>query len=64
MPMLSVFRQLAVATILGPAKEKEINWYLQAGHKEKLIGQLTPILHEILEIVLHCAVSVSVHIFQ
>ncbi|XP_076952954.1 protein virilizer homolog [Bidens hawaiensis] len=60
MPMLSVFRQLAVATILGPTKEKEINWYLQAGHKEKLIGQLTPILHEILGIVLHCAVSALV----
>ncbi|KAI7728685.1 hypothetical protein M8C21_019056 [Ambrosia artemisiifolia] len=60
MPMLSAFRQLAVGTLLGPEKEKEINWYLQPGHKEKLIGQLTPMLHKILEIVLHCAISALV----
>ncbi|KAF5772922.1 putative protein virilizer [Helianthus annuus] len=60
MPMLSAFRQLAVGTLLGPEKEKEINWYLQTGHKEKLIGQLTPMLHKIVEIVLHCAVSALV----
>ncbi|KAI3682539.1 hypothetical protein L1987_82588 [Smallanthus sonchifolius] len=60
MPMLSAFRQLAVGTLLGPEKEKEFNWYLQAGHKEKLIGQLTPMLHKILEIVLHCAISALV----
>ncbi|XP_023749137.1 protein virilizer homolog isoform X2 [Lactuca sativa] len=60
MPMLSAFRQLAVATLLGPEKEREINWYLQPGHKEKLIGQLTPILHKISEIVLHCAISALV----
>ncbi|KAL8217068.1 hypothetical protein R6Q57_023905 [Mikania cordata] len=57
MPILSAFRQLAVGTLLGPEKEKEVNWYLQARHKEKLIGQLTPMLHKILEIVLHCAIS-------
>ncbi|KAI3829915.1 hypothetical protein L1987_04047 [Smallanthus sonchifolius] len=60
MPMLSAFRQLAVGTLLGPEKEKEINWYLLAGHKEKLIGQLTPMLHKIQEIVLHCAISALV----
>lgn len=60
MPMLSAFRQLAVGTQLGPYKEREINWYLQAGHKEKLIGQLTPMLHKIAEIVLHCAISALV----
>lgn len=60
MPMLSAFRQLAVGTLLGPEKEREINWYLQAGHKEKLIGQLTPMLHKIAEIVLHCAISALV----
>lgn len=60
MPMLSAFRQLAVGTLLGPEKEKEINWYLQAGHKEKLIGQLTPMLHKIAEIALHCAISALV----
>ncbi|KVH90545.1 Protein virilizer [Cynara cardunculus var. scolymus] len=60
MPMLSTFRQLAVGTLLGPEKEREINWYLQAGHKEKLIGQLTPMLHKIAEIVLHCAISALV----
>lgn len=58
MPMLSAFRQLAVGTLLGPEKESEINWYLQAGYKEKLIGQLTPMLHKISEIALHCAISV------
>ncbi|KAL4591857.1 hypothetical protein LXL04_004831 [Taraxacum kok-saghyz] len=60
MPMLSAFRQLAVATLLGPKKEREVNWYLQPGHKEKLIGQLTPMLHKISEIVLHCAISALV----
>ncbi|KAI3523135.1 hypothetical protein L1887_01192 [Cichorium endivia] len=60
MSMLSAFRQLAVATLLGPEKEREINWYLQPGHKEKLIGQLTPMLHKISEIVLHCAISALV----
>lgn len=60
--MLSAFRQLAVGTLLGPEKEKEINWYLQAGHKEELIGQLTSKLIEISKIVLHCATSVSVHV--
>ena len=57
--MLSAFSQLAVATLLGPEKEREINWYLQPGHKEKLIRQLTPIIHKISEIVLRCAISVS-----
>ncbi|CAI9302184.1 unnamed protein product [Lactuca saligna] len=47
-----------VATLLGPEKEREINWYLQPGHKEKLIRQLTPIIHKISEIVLRCAISV------
>ncbi|KAK1417128.1 hypothetical protein QVD17_26250 [Tagetes erecta] len=60
MPMLSAFRQLAVGTLLGPEKEKEINWYLQAGHQEKLIGQLTPKLSDISKIVLHCATSALV----
>nr|XP_043628219.1 protein virilizer homolog isoform X2 [Erigeron canadensis] len=60
MPILSAYRQLAVGTLLGPEKEREINWYLKAGHKEKLIGQLKPMLHKIAEIVLHCAISALV----
>ncbi|XP_071701386.1 protein virilizer homolog isoform X2 [Rutidosis leptorrhynchoides] len=60
LPMLSAFRQLAVGTQLGPNKEREIKWYLQAGHMEKLIGQLTPNLHKISDIVLHCAISALV----
>ena len=63
MPMLSAFRQMAVGTLLGPEKERNVNWYLQVGHKEKLIGQLMPMLHKIAEIVLNCAISVRENAF-
>lgn len=57
LPMLSALRQLAVGTLLGPKKEREINWYLQPGHAKKLLGQFTPLLHRVAETILHCAIS-------
>lgn len=58
--MLSALRTLAVRTLLGPQKEREINWYLQAGNPEKLLSQLTPQLDKIAQIILHYATSVRV----
>ncbi|KAK3028735.1 hypothetical protein RJ639_037758, partial [Escallonia herrerae] len=57
MPMLTALRKLAVGTILGPQKEREISWYLQTVHFNKLLGQLTPHLGKIAQIILHCAIS-------
>ncbi|KAK3033337.1 hypothetical protein RJ639_034184 [Escallonia herrerae] len=57
MPMLTTLRKLAVGTILGPQKEREISWYLQTVHLDKLHGQLTPHLGKIAQIILHCAIS-------
>lgn len=59
MPMLSPLRAMAVGTLLGPAKEKQIHWYLRHGNPEKLIAQLFPQLSKLADIILHCAVSVS-----
>ncbi|XAR56054.1 hypothetical protein NMG60_11036351 [Bertholletia excelsa] len=57
MPMLSALRTLAIGTLLGPQKEREISWYLQPEPIEMLLSQLTPQLDKIAQIVLHCAVS-------
>lgn len=57
-PTFSFLRDLAVGTLLGPLKEKQINWYLRPGHTEKLIAQLSPQLAKLGEIILHCAISV------
>lgn len=59
-PTLSVLRTLAVRTLLGPKKEKEINWYLQMGLREKLLGQLKPHLGKIAQIILCCSTSTLV----
>ncbi|XP_075509532.1 LOW QUALITY PROTEIN: protein virilizer homolog [Primulina tabacum] len=59
-PTFSVLRALAVGTLLGPLKEKQINWYLRPGHSEKLIAQLSPQLAKLGEIILHCAISMSI----
>ncbi|KAL6507772.1 hypothetical protein OROGR_023967 [Orobanche gracilis] len=60
MPMLSPLRAMSVGTLLGPEEEKQINWYLELGNSEKLVSQLSPHLVELGEIILHCAVSMSV----
>ncbi|CAI9097590.1 OLC1v1034059C1 [Oldenlandia corymbosa var. corymbosa] len=60
LPMLSIVREFAVGTFLGPRKEKQINWYLQTGRREKLLHQLIPQLQKVAEIILHCAVSTLV----
>ncbi|GAV74125.1 LOW QUALITY PROTEIN: hypothetical protein CFOL_v3_17606, partial [Cephalotus follicularis] len=57
MPLLSAFRTLAVGTLLGPQKEKQVNWYLDRGPLEKLLSQLTPHLDKIAQIIQHYAIS-------
>lgn len=59
MPIPSPLRAMAVGTLLGPQKEKQINWYLRRGNPEKLVAQLSPQLLKLGKIILHCAVSVS-----
>ncbi|KAL0309460.1 UNVERIFIED_CONTAM: protein virilizer [Sesamum radiatum] len=59
-PMLSPLRAVAVGTLLGPEKEKQINWYLRPGNPEKLLAQLSQQLAKLGEVILHCAVSMSV----
>ncbi|GAB2286472.1 hypothetical protein Dimus_020871 [Dionaea muscipula] len=57
MPLLTVFRSLAVASLLGLQKEKVINWYLQPLHVEVLVSQLMPHLDKIAQVILRYAVS-------
>ncbi|XP_073157771.1 protein virilizer homolog isoform X2 [Henckelia pumila] len=59
-PTFSFLRALAVGTLLGPLKEKQVNWYLRPGHPEKLIAHLSPQLAKLGEIILHCAISMSI----
>jgi hypothetical protein len=60
MPVLCALRSLAVGTLLGPEKEKEINWYLHASHTEKILTQLTPHLSTLAQNILHFAISTLV----
>ncbi|CAK8571309.1 unnamed protein product [Lathyrus sativus] len=60
MPLLTTRRMLAVGTLLGPQKEKHVNWYLESGSLGKLISQLAPHLDKIAEIVQHHAISALV----
>ncbi|KAK7268102.1 hypothetical protein RIF29_20789 [Crotalaria pallida] len=60
MPLLSARRMLAVGTLLGPQKERQVNWYLEPGHVEKLVGQLAPHLDKIVEMIQHYAISALV----
>lgn len=58
MPLLTARRMLAVGTLLGPQKERHVNWYLESVYLEKLVGQLAPHLDTIAEIIQHYAISV------
>jgi len=58
MPLLTTRRMLAVGTLLGPQKERHVNWYLESGPLGKLVSQLAPHLDKIAEIVQHHAISV------
>ena len=60
MPLLSALRKLAVGTLLGPQKEKQVDWYLETSHREKLLNQLTPHLDKIAQIIEHYAISVCI----
>ncbi|PKI35311.1 hypothetical protein CRG98_044325 [Punica granatum] len=57
MPLSSALRTLAVGTILGPHKEREVSWYLKPEHHEKVLSQLIPHLGKIAEIIQHYAIS-------
>lgn len=59
-PMVSALRTLAVGTLLGPQKERQVCWYLQPIHVEKLMNQLKPQLDKIGQVILHCAISTLV----
>lgn len=58
MPVLSSLRMLAIGTLLGHQKEKEVNWYLKPEFREKVLSQLTPQLDKIAQMIKHYAVSV------
>ncbi|KAJ4822646.1 hypothetical protein Tsubulata_050472 [Turnera subulata] len=57
MPLLSALRTLAIGTLLGPQKERQVNWYLEPSHRGKLLSQLSPYLDKIAQIIQHYAVS-------
>lgn len=60
MPLLSALRTLAVGSLLGPQKERDIDWYLEPRHLEKLLNQLRPHLDKIAQTIQHYAISVRV----
>ncbi|KAF7851933.1 hypothetical protein BT93_L1645 [Corymbia citriodora subsp. variegata] len=60
MPVLSSLRMLAIGTLLGRQKEKEVNWYLKPEFREKVLSQLTPQLDKIAQMIKHYAVSALV----
>ncbi|XP_041028654.1 protein virilizer homolog isoform X1 [Juglans microcarpa x Juglans regia] len=59
-PLLCAFRTLAIGTLLGPRKERQVNWYLEPGHVEKLLSQLTPQLDKLAQIIQQYAISALV----
>ncbi|XP_048500624.1 protein virilizer homolog isoform X2 [Beta vulgaris subsp. vulgaris] len=60
MPLMTAARSLALGTLLGPLKEKKVNWYLEHSYIEILLGQLSPHLDKIAQVILHYAVSTLV----
>ncbi|XP_058089695.1 protein virilizer homolog [Magnolia sinica] len=60
MPSLSDLRSLSIATLLGPERERDVDWYLQPGHLSVLLSRLTPLLDKIAQIVLHFAFTALV----
>lgn len=60
MPLLTAARSLALGTLLGPLKERKVNWYLEQPYVEVLLGQLSPHLDKIAQIVLHYGFSTLV----
>ncbi|KAL5709091.1 hypothetical protein ACHQM5_019815 [Ranunculus cassubicifolius] len=60
MPSMSALKTLAISTVLGPQKERSIDWYLEHGHVATLLSRLTPLLDKIAQIVLHFAFTALV----
>ncbi|XWS59372.1 hypothetical protein CRYUN_Cryun08bG0115900 [Craigia yunnanensis] len=60
MPLFSALRSLAIGTLLGPHKERQVDWYLELGNLEKLLNHLTPQLDKIAQIIQHYAISALV----
>ncbi|XP_031496398.1 protein virilizer homolog isoform X2 [Nymphaea colorata] len=59
-PSLSVIRTLCVGTSIGLHRERDINWYMQPPHFEKLLSRLSPLLDKIAQISLHFTFSALV----
>ncbi|XP_043712875.1 protein virilizer homolog [Telopea speciosissima] len=59
-PSLSAVRTLAIGTLLGPEKERQVGWYLQPEHLETLHSRLMPLLDKIAQIILHFAFTTLV----
>ncbi|KAL8138354.1 hypothetical protein V2J09_004355, partial [Rumex salicifolius] len=57
MPLLTALRLVAVGSILGPYKERELNWYLEPVHTEQLTAQLAPNIQKIAQVLLRYAAS-------
>ncbi|KAJ0027672.1 hypothetical protein Pint_36158 [Pistacia integerrima] len=57
MPLLSALKTIAIGSLLGPQKERQVDWYLEPGHLEKLLSQLRPHLDKIAQIIHHYAIS-------
>ncbi|XP_021852766.1 protein virilizer homolog [Spinacia oleracea] len=60
MPLLTASRSLAVGTLLGPLEERKVNWYLERPCVEILLGQLSPHLDKIAQVIHHYAVGTLV----
>lgn len=60
MPLLTASRSLAVGTLLGPLEERKVNWYLERPCVEILLGQLSPHLDKIAQVIHHYAVGVRI----
>ncbi|EPS67662.1 hypothetical protein M569_07111, partial [Genlisea aurea] len=60
MPMMCSLQAMSLGTLLGPGKEKQINWHLVPENTEKLLSQLCPKLESLGEITRHCAITMSI----
>ncbi|XP_010247298.1 PREDICTED: uncharacterized protein LOC104590359 [Nelumbo nucifera] len=60
MPPLSAVRTLAIGTLLGPQKERQVNWYMQSRHLEMLLSRLKPLFDKIAQIIFDFSFSALV----
>ncbi|XP_068645257.1 protein virilizer homolog [Aristolochia californica] len=60
MPSLCALRTLCVGTVLGPLREKDVDWYLQPAYISVLLSRLNPLLDKVAQVVLHFAFTALV----